>query len=75
MVDSVSKSIRDHFGSRVRELREERGYSQEKFAEICGLHRTYISGVERGERNPTLDVISKISTGLDVDLPCLFQFE
>ncbi|HCD5026487.1 TPA: helix-turn-helix transcriptional regulator, partial [Enterobacter hormaechei] len=52
------------FGKRVRELRKERGWSQEEFADRCGLDRTYVSGIERGVRNPTLEVIGMISSGL-----------
>lgn len=39
------------FGRRVRELRQAAGLSQEELAERCGLHRTYVGGIERGERN------------------------
>ena len=52
------------FGARVRQHREAHGWSQEKFAEIADLHRTYISGIERGARNPTLTVILKIAKAL-----------
>lgn len=55
------------FGERLRDLRQERGWSsQEDFAHHVGLDRTYISGLERGRRNPTLDVIVKLAHGLDV---------
>ncbi|MBN6811536.1 helix-turn-helix domain-containing protein [Kocuria marina] len=55
------------FGDRLRDLRRERGWeSQEAFAHHVGLDRTYISGLERGRRNPTLDVIGKLAHGLDV---------
>ncbi|MFD3800346.1 UNVERIFIED_CONTAM: helix-turn-helix transcriptional regulator [Kocuria sp. CPCC 205295] len=55
------------FGDRLRDLRRERGWeSQEAFAHHVGLDRTYISGLERGRRNPTLDVIVKLAQGLDV---------
>lgn len=55
------------FGDRVRQLRKEKGWtSQEAFAHHIDLDRTYVSGVERGVRNPTLDVIVKLARGLDV---------
>lgn len=60
-------------GKKVRELREEKGWSQEDFAHASSLHRTYISGIERGVRNPTLTVIWQIANALEV-LPCkLFE--
>lgn len=65
--------IRKRFGMRVRELRKEAGFSQEGFAHECGLDRTYIGGVERGERNISLINIEKISTTLCVDLSCLMR--
>lgn len=46
--------------------------SQEIFADKCGLDRTYISGIERGGRNPTLEVIQVIAKGLDTDMSSLF---
>ena len=58
---------RRQFGERVRELRQAKGWtSQEAFANDIGLDRTDISGIERGRRNPTLDIIVKIADGLDV---------
>lgn len=55
------------FGDRLRELRRDKGFpSQEAFAHHVGLDRTYISGLERGVRNPTLDIIVKLARGLDV---------
>ncbi|MBP2170826.1 transcriptional regulator with XRE-family HTH domain [Erwinia toletana] len=48
--------------------------SQEVFADKCGLDRTYISGIERGVRNPTLLVINVLAKGLDVKLKALFDW-
>ncbi|MGJ3404074.1 helix-turn-helix domain-containing protein [Glutamicibacter sp. Je.9.36] len=53
------------FGDRVRALRKAKGFtSQEAFANHLELDRTYVSGIERGRRNPTLDIIVKIANGL-----------
>lgn len=55
------------FGEHLRELRRARGWaSQEAFAHHAGLDRTYVSGLERSRRNPTLDVIVKLAHALDV---------
>lgn len=54
------------FGARVRELRTGRGWSQEDFAHRANLDRTYVSGIERGTRNPTLDIIYRLARALEV---------
>jgi transcriptional regulator with XRE-family HTH domain len=61
-------SILDRFGSRVRQLRQARGLSQEAFADKCGLDRTYISGIERGKRNVALRNIEAIAHALAVSV-------
>ena len=58
--------IRKQVGLNVRKIRRERGWSQEELAFESGLHRTYISGIERGARNPTLQVIGQMAAALGV---------
>jgi len=65
--------IRRRVGLNVRKLREDRGWSQEELAFECGLHRTYISGVERGIRNPTVLVLAEIATALKVPASKLLE--
>ena len=59
------------FGQAIRGLRQEKNISQEAFADICGLHRTYISDVELGKRNVSLENIEKMANALDLTLPKL----
>lgn len=54
-------------------LRKEKGWSQEELADQSGLHRTYISGVERKDRNPTIMVLEKIATALGVEVAQLLS--
>lgn len=61
------------FGVRVRDLRKERGLSQESFADRCGLDRTYIGGIERGERNLALKNIAAIAKALGVTISQLTE--
>ncbi|AMV19207.1 helix-turn-helix domain-containing protein [Planctomyces sp. SH-PL14] len=60
--------ILERFGQRVRALRKEQGYSQEAFAAACELDRTYIGGIERGERNVALRNIEAIAQTLGISL-------
>ena len=66
------KTIQQTFGQRVRQLRLKKGWSQEQLAEKAGRHWTYIGGIERGERNVTLAVVSDIARALGVDIRALF---
>lgn len=62
------------FGSRLRHLRLQRNLSQERLAEEAGLDRTYIGGIERGERNPSLRNINRIARALNVTISELTDF-
>ena len=61
------------FGHRVAELRKKAGYSQEQFAFKCEVDRTYIGTIERGEKSPTLNTISKIAAALAISKSELFN--
>jgi len=61
------------FGRRVREQREAAGFSQEVLAERCGLHRTYVGSIERGERNVSLVNLALLAKALDLTLSDLLR--
>ncbi|MEK8128056.1 helix-turn-helix transcriptional regulator [Paenibacillus filicis] len=67
--------IRFNFGQRVKELRARSGMSQELLAHKAGLDRTYVSGIERGERNISIINIEKIARALQVSVGCMFTGE
>lgn len=58
--------IRSRLGKNVRRLREAKGWSQEAYAEEAGIHRTYVSDIERGARNPTILIVEKLAKPLGV---------
>jgi transcriptional regulator with XRE-family HTH domain len=64
----LSMSARLVFTRNLKKYRLAKGFSQEKLAELCELHRTYISSVERGERNITIDNMEKLAIALDIDI-------
>jgi transcriptional regulator with XRE-family HTH domain len=68
----LEEDIRARFGRRLRELRRERGLSQEELAFRSGLHRTYLSSVERGERNVAVVNIERLARALEIDMCDLF---
>ncbi|WP_315439242.1 helix-turn-helix transcriptional regulator [uncultured Selenomonas sp.] len=69
----MSSKIFIRYGQIVRELRLSKNISQETLADLCGLHRTYISDVELGKRNVSLENIEKIAKALGVSLTKLFE--
>ena len=69
----MPQDIRVRFGRALRERRQKLGVSQEAFADICELDRTYIGGIERGERNVALVNIEKIARALKIPIAQLFR--
>lgn len=61
------------FGKRIKSIRVSKRISQEKTAELCGLHPTYIGQIERGEKSPTLESIYKLAIGLGVSPQAFFE--
>ena len=69
----MSINILSAYGSTIRKIRQSQNISQEKFADLCGLHRTYISDVELGKRNVSLENIEKIADALNITVSELFK--
>jgi transcriptional regulator with XRE-family HTH domain len=67
------EDVRVRFGKAVRRRRQKLGVSQEAFADICGLDRTYVGGIERGERNVSIVNIEKIAKALRISLSELLR--
>jgi transcriptional regulator with XRE-family HTH domain len=68
----AEEDLAKRFGALVRQLRQEKGYSQEEFSFRAGLHQTYVSSVERGERNVTIATAERIAKALGTTLASLF---
>ncbi len=68
------QNIRILLGQKIRKLRQEMGWSQEKLGERANLHPTYVGGIERGERNVSLENLSRLATAFDLSLSELFEF-
>ena len=68
----MPQEISNRFGHAVRRIRQGRHISQEQLSDMCGLHRTYISDVELGKRNVSLENIERIALALDMSIAELF---
>lgn len=66
-------NIKEKFGLKVKELREQKGCSIEYLANISNVDRTYISDIEKGKRNVSIEIIEKIITALDTDFGAFFN--
>jgi transcriptional regulator with XRE-family HTH domain len=71
-MDQHQKKLR-RFGKRIRELRKAQDWSQEHFADVAGLDRSYMGAVERGEQNPTFKNLSRIAVALQMTMSELFE--
>ncbi len=69
------RSPQQRLGRQIRQLRLKKGWTQEELAERTNRHWTYIGGIERGERNVTLQVIADIARALGVEIQALFPRE
>ena len=72
MTQKGELSIKQRFGLAIKQRRGELGISQEELAFRSGLHRTYISDIERGSRNPSLENIEKLAKALEISISTLF---
>lgn len=69
----MKENILLSFGRTIREIRTSKNISQEEFADLCELHRTYISDIELGKRNVSLENIEKIAVALEMTISELFK--
>ena len=69
----MKKPLRQQFGKRIKELRLASGMSQETFADECGYARSYMSRIERGLANPSLDAVEVLADALRVEVKKLFD--
>jgi transcriptional regulator with XRE-family HTH domain len=67
------QAVQKALGARIRELRVKKGWSQEEFADLCGIHRSHMGEIERGETNLTLSTMLVISHKLNVSISSLFK--
>jgi transcriptional regulator with XRE-family HTH domain len=67
------QEIQRRLGEKIRKLRLDKGFSQQSFADECGLHRTYMGSVERGERNLTLKTLQTVAKALGLTVADLLK--
>lgn len=72
MPKKTPSKARLQLAATIRRLRKEQKWSQERLAELCGLHPNYIGGIERGERNVAIDNIEKVAAAFDLTVRDLF---
>jgi transcriptional regulator with XRE-family HTH domain len=65
--------VRERVGLNLQRLRRQKGISQEELADLANIHQTYLSGVERGKRNPTVTVLQRIAEALGADIEDLLS--
>jgi len=68
----ATRTLAKPVGALIRQLRREQGLSQEEFADLCGLHRTYVGAIERGEKTVTIETAYKIVSALNLSLSAFF---
>ena len=69
----TNQHLRKAFGQRIRDLRSSQGFSQEAFADKCGFVRTYMSRIETGGANPSINAIKVLADALGVSISALFE--
>lgn len=67
-----NNDVRLGLGKHIRELRKKVGYSQYEFADLVSMDRSYLIGIEKGRKNVSIDMLTRIATGLDVEVAELF---
>lgn len=74
-MNDFEKNLLNSLGTKLRTCRLQKNFSQEKFAELTDLDRTYISGLERGKRNPSYLIIKRLCEILEIEPNKLFEIE
>ena len=69
----VNMDIKQRFGIKIKELRKQKGLSQEKLANLAEIDRTYLPTIEKGERNVSIEVVEKLAIALNVQIKDLFD--